>query len=302
MFGAFEFGLDVLGGIGGPGAPVEPVQLDQIVLDAIKDMEVQNWLDAEVPPPTQLPPTILISLPPDLAGEGSRTSVPVGPFEVPLDQLPWWREHPETGVIIHEVQGRPVTQPTVDVPEEPHVTIDELVEGGGARDYPSGGVSGPQTATILQDLGLTGGNMGWLDDLADVVGAVGEVVTAPMGTQGSLLSNVLGIDPYQPQPVSYAPGGLWNGGSYTPARMDLPGGDIGRQGSISARGGPFFEGRTKLRTRRILQFTHPETGKIIWYRNMGRPILWSGDRSTVRRWNRNVGPARRVGASRKRKR
>ena len=146
--------------------------------------------------------------------------------------------------------------------------------------------------------------MGWLDDLADVVGAVGEVITAPVGPSGTILSNMLGIDPMQPTTVQYGgdPGGVWNGGSYTPVRQDWPGGDVGAQGSISRRGGPFFEGRTKLRTRRILQHVHPETGKIVWYRNMGRPILWSGDRSTVRRWNRNVGPSRRVGVSRRRKR
>jgi len=296
VFGAFEFGLDILGGIGGPGAPVEPVQLDQVVIDVLEQIGVQYPGGDDGPPPggswnPERP--VIVKLPERWISNVGET------VAVAIEELPWWRE--QEGAEIISVYGQPPTEPTVDVPEEPHVTIEELAGAGdGEPDYPSS-VGGPNTATILQDLGLTGGRMSWLDDLADVVGAVGEVVTAPMGGQQTILSTMMGIDP---TPTSYYgdPGGVWNGGSYQPVRMDLPGGDIGRQGSISMRGGPFFEGRTKLRTRRILQFRHPETGRIIWYRNMGRPILWSGDRSTVRRWNRNVGPSRRVGVSRRRKR
>lgn len=210
------------------------------------------------------------------------------------------------------VPPRPQAPATVEVPElypektEPPPTIEELA-GEPQRDLPTGAAhpSGTQydTLQVLKQTGILGdAPMSWIDDLADIVGAVGNVVTAPIGTQGTILSHALGIDPVQPVTyASYAPGGGWNGVA-TPAAFDMPGVDVGRQGAISARGGPFYQGRTNLRTRRILQFTHPETGRIVWYRNMGRPILWSGDRSTVRRWNRNVGPSRRVGVSRRRKR
>lgn len=81
----------------------------------------------------------------------------------------------------------------------------------------------------------------------------------------------------------------------------LPGGAIpqlgagggGIAGLISMS--PFAVGPSGgLRPRRILQFTHPITGRIVWYRNMGRPILWSGDLSSTARVNRVAARAKRT--------
>jgi hypothetical protein len=222
------------------------------------------------------------------------------PFSVPIGELP---NVLQAGGSV--VGLEPVAEPVVTEPPIEDVTIAEIA--GGDTGRPAGGSSGTggiDTLSALYDLGiLRRGQMSWIDDLADLAGAVGNILTAPVGTQGTVLTTMfpgLQQTPYQlptmpPQPIPTTPA------RYPPV-WDIPGIDIGGQGSVSARGGPFFEGRTKLRTRRILQFTHPETGRIVWYRNMGRPILWSGDRSTVRRWNRNVGPSRRIGVSRRRKR
>ena len=38
---------------------------------------------------------------------------------------------------------------------------------------------------------------------------------------------------------------------------------------------------------------HPETGRLVWFRPAGRPLLWSGDLSAARRVRKIAGRARR---------
>lgn len=286
----------------GTGTAGADVEMSREILEALWTAGIDPWGE---PPVGQELEEILISLP-----EGGTDWVTA------LD-LPALLAAGATVLQIGETMmngGPPPGEPTVSMPKKFPGTPEPPPPTDGAPPAPepthADRATFPDpddpdvfhTLDILRQTGILGdAPMSWIDDLADIVGTVGDVLTTPIGTQGTLLSQAIGA--LQPGPTyvsGYAPRGMVNG--VVPAAWDMPGVDVGRQGAISARGGPFFEGATKLRTRRILQFTHPETGRIVWYRNMGRPILWSGDRSTVRRWNRNVGPQRRVGVSRRRKR
>ncbi len=52
-------------------------------------------------------------------------------------------------------------------------------------------------------------------------------------------------------------------------------------------------GAISVRPRAQLNFTHPVTGSTIMYRNMGRPILWSGDLAATKRVRKAAARARR---------
>ncbi len=296
--GGLEGGLEAIaGGFAGAGPGTLRPELHEELISAMLQIGVNPWGDSPTPPDTwQMPESMTVNLP---------SGVFTASIEYLQDFIDWFNEG-NPGEITH-IGGQPVSQPVVTEPplEDEPTSIEELSSDlPGEPDYPSA-VGGISTLRVLQDLGIASeGVMSWIDDLADIVGTVGDVLTTPIGTQGTVLSAALGL-PTTPttgyaQPYSYPTAPV--NGVVTPAVWDMPGVDVGGQGSVSLRGGPFFQGATRLRTRRILQFRHPETGKIVWYRNMGRPILWSGDRSTVRRWNRNVGPSRRVSVTRRRKR
>ncbi len=77
----------------------------------------------------------------------------------------------------------------------------------------------------------------------------------------------------------------------------LPGGAVipGGGGAISAEAARPLAGRVfnttqnlntgaiSLRARPLLMFLNPATGNPVWYKNMGRPILWSGDLACAKR-------------------
>lgn len=91
----------------------------------------------------------------------------------------------------------------------------------------------------------------------------------------------------------------------------LPGGAVipSQGGLISAESAIPFAGRVfnttqnlntgavSVRARRLLMFQNPMTGSPVWFKNVGRPILWSGDLATCKRVNRI---ARRVARRRPR--
>jgi len=57
---------------------------------------------------------------------------------------------------------------------------------------------------------------------------------------------------------------------------------------------PLFVPTTSaLRAVRMFRITNPSNGQDVWYRNAGRPILWSGDFAAVKRVRRVAGKARR---------
>lgn len=80
--------------------------------------------------------------------------------------------------------------------------------------------------------------------------------------------------------------GLFDSGPSLPA---LPG---------VAPGGIFQATPARLRARPLFHITNPSTGREVWYRNIGQPILWSGDLRSCKRVDRIARRARRV--SRKR--
>lgn len=82
-------------------------------------------------------------------------------------------------------------------------------------------------------------------------------------------------------------GGLFEGG------VDLP------TAPGVAPGGVFQVVGPTLRARSLFHITNPSTGREVWYRNVGQPVLFSGDLRTVKRVRRIAGFARRA-VSRKR--
>jgi len=63
-------------------------------------------------------------------------------------------------------------------------------------------------------------------------------------------------------------------------------------------GGRFFHVPTGvgIRARSLVRLQNPATGADVWYRNVGRPILFAGDFATVRRVRRIASMAhRRIG-------
>lgn len=50
-----------------------------------------------------------------------------------------------------------------------------------------------------------------------------------------------------------------------------------------APGGIFQVTQPGLRARPLFHITNPSTGREVWYRNVGQPILWSGDLRTHKR-------------------
>ncbi len=102
------------------------------------------------------------------------------------------------------------------------------------------------------------------------------------GALGRLLPGIAG---------GLAAGGLFEtifggGGADLP---DLPG---------IAPGGIFRVVGPTIRARHLVRVTNPMTGRDVWYRNVGRPILFAGDLRTCRRVEKVARLARR--GSRKR--
>jgi hypothetical protein len=52
-------------------------------------------------------------------------------------------------------------------------------------------------------------------------------------------------------------------------------------------------GGVSVRARQTLLFLNPMTGNPVWYRNMGRPVLWTGDLAASKRVRKAASRARR---------
>ncbi len=128
------------------------------------------------------------------------------------------------------------------------------------------------------------------------------------------------------QPIMRAPGGGWmpdpTGGGAQPmmTNVALPGGALigqvlrqipgvlggavlgygagqegGGQSLALPYGGMMFRPTTAgIRARSLVEVTNPISGKKSWYRNVGRPILFSGDLRACRRVRKIAGRARRA--------
>jgi hypothetical protein len=59
-------------------------------------------------------------------------------------------------------------------------------------------------------------------------------------------------------------------------------------------GGAVFRARgERITAKRTVEFRHPVTGNIVTYRNIGRPVLYSGDFAAAKRVAKVAGKARR---------
>ncbi len=80
----------------------------------------------------------------------------------------------------------------------------------------------------------------------------------------------------------------------------LAGGELIEQGlglfggpSLPAGGAIFRQTAAGVRARSLVRLTNPVTGNDVWYRNVGRPILFAGDFRTVKRVRKIASMARR---------
>lgn len=105
----------------------------------------------------------------------------------------------------------------------------------------------------------------------------GEMMSAVALPGGALIGSVL-------RQIPGVLGGAALGMQYSGGQsLDLPyGGTIFRQTSAG------------LRARSLVEVVNPITGKKSWYRNVGRPILFSGDLRSCRRVRKIAGRARRA--------
>ena len=87
-------------------------------------------------------------------------------------------------------------------------------------------------------------------------------------------------------------GGGAVGGAVTEGLMALFGGG-GMVGPGASPGTIFRVQGERLVPRRTFEIMNPSTGRTVFYRNMGRPILWSGDLSACKRVNKAASRARR---------
>ena len=88
----------------------------------------------------------------------------------------------------------------------------------------------------------------------------------------------------------------WTGGGMRDFPVTLPGGAMVSGQSQVGRpyGGMVFRNAPSgPRARSVLQIQNPYTGRTMWYRNMGTPILWSGDLSSAKRVRKAASRARR---------
>jgi len=136
--------------------------------------------------------------------------------------------------------------------------------GGGMGYYfaptPAGGVGG----------GDDGGFLSGISNLAGGIGAVinavrgGNSVAMPGGYGGLQLGNYGGIFP---NAIGAGINSLLGTGPIIPGSSCAIGGAVG--------------------------VTNPATGKMVWFRRAGRPLLWSGDLAACKRVRRAASHARR---------
>ena len=71
----------------------------------------------------------------------------------------------------------------------------------------------------------------------------------------------------------------------------------GGNGPVTTQGVPcptlFVPTRQAMRAVTMFRITNPATGADVWYRNAGRPLLWSGDFAAVKRVRKVAGKAHR---------
>ncbi len=67
----------------------------------------------------------------------------------------------------------------------------------------------------------------------------------------------------------------------------------GDSGDLPFGGALFRQTMAGVRARSLVRVTNPVTGNDVWYRNVGRPILFAGDFQTVKRVRKVAALARR---------
>ena len=123
--------------------------------------------------------------------------------------------------------------------------------------------------TILAGLGLPEGEEAIMAGLAPLALAGGARIAAGVGRQLPGILGGLGLSE------------LFGGGG---GDVDLP------------FGGRFFnQTMAGVRAKSLVRLQNPVTGSDVWYRNVGRPILFAGDFATVKRVRKVAALARRRG-------
>lgn len=134
---------------------------------------------------------------------------------------------------------------------------------------------GPRVGAA-QPLGLATGGVRPLSGEFQTISGGGSVMAAALALPGgaAILRQLPGI-------IGGALGGALFGGGGGGA-VDLP------------FGGQFFTPTMQgVRARALVRITNPATGSDVWFRNVGRPILFAGDFATVKRVRKVAALARR---------
>lgn len=150
--------------------------------------------------------------------------------------------------------------------------------GGDSLPYfssPSYGVGGGDPFSASLGSGLAGLGAG----IGSIIGALRGPATMPGGMSFLPTAGTLGS-------IGRVLGGLGVGAAGAGIADWL----MGNNGCSSS---PFTTGNTNGVRATAFMAAHPVTGKPVWFRPAGRPLLWSGDLSAARRVRRIAGRARR---------
>lgn len=76
---------------------------------------------------------------------------------------------------------------------------------------------------------------------------------------------------------------------------------LGGGGALSGGGGELFQMTqgAGVRARSLVRATNPATGNDVWFKNVGKPILFSGELTACKRVNKIAARARRASPRRR---
>jgi len=152
----------------------------------------------------------------------------------------------------------------------------------------SPGASSPADGGFFSSFG------GFFDALGSTLGGVLEGIEDFVSDIQNPLSDLI----LQGQSPIFNLGGNGNGaGEATVTQQPTPmnGGQMANGALTTCPPGTFFkQPGTTMRARHEIVVENPLTGKVMVYRNMGRPLLYSGELASVKRVNKVAARARRA--------
>jgi len=184
----------------------------------------------------------------------------------------------------------PQTYPDTQTDENYGYTPGEV---GGAAAYPFGGKPMSMISTSLGSLG------GIFSGAIDLIGDIGDSILPIAAQTAPIWTPFLpqpggggGGAPVSALPMSYPGGAPIYGPSVTPA-FGLPGVDLAPQGSTPITPYTSGGGQRLPSTVEVPYQTANGSTRYAHYKNMGRPVLYSGDYAAAKRCRKVASKARR---------